>query len=225
MGQVYNQIRRMNMKTKLIFIDDVVAINNWQVEVFNKIVSNINNSIVNGLIDIEIDTIDVGSKDGSEGSCSNGVASNIIKLITNQKEFGAFILVIDFRWDNCENSTDTSGLECAEQISEYVKSNNINNIKIILVSSKIHEIPNEKDKNIIWCKRPFFEPTTDDKVKPDNGTTTDRDNVIQQLQIEKWCEGDDIQKQIYEMCRSNYIKYQFIGCVIACAYELFTTEG
>lgn len=220
MGQVYNQIRRMNMKTKLIFIDDVVAINNWQVEVFEQIVKNINASR-----DIKIDTIDASLKGGSEGSCSNSVASKIINLITNQKEFDAFILVIDFRWDNCENSTDTSGLECAEQISEYVKSNNINNIKIILVSSKIHEIPNEKDKNIIWCKRPFFEYTTDDTVKPDNGTTTDRDNVIQQLQIEKWCEGDDIQKQIYEMCRSNYIKYQFIGCVIACAYELFTTEG
>lgn len=208
------------MKTKLIFIDDVVAINNWQVEVFEQIVENINASR-----DIKIGKIDVILKDGSEGSGSNGVASEIINLITNQKEFGAFILVIDFRWKNCENSTDTSGLECAEQISEYVKSNNINNIKIILVSSKIHEIPNEKDKNIIWCKRPFFEPTTDDKVKPDDGTTTDRDNVIQQLQIEKWCEGDDIQKQIYEMCRSSYIKYQFTGCVIACAYEYLQLRG
>ncbi len=239
--------------TKLILIDDMQSINDWQEEVFTKIINNIISAEdgkkktekiavikidATALLKMDIEKLLSGDEkqlSDDEKQLSDDEKSAIhtfVKLLPkkedniegkeNNDDKDNSVFVIDYRWNNSPESDDKSGLICAKALGE--KFSEKNNIKIILVSSKIHEV-DIKEENIIWCKRPFFERTDKNTVKPDNGTTTDNDTVVERLEIKDWENSrDETKKQIFAMCRSCYIKYQFIGCVMACCYSFLKKE-
>lgn len=234
--------------TKLILIDDMQSINDWQEEVFTKIINNIpsakdekkktNNIAVikidaTALLKMDIEKLLSGDEkqlSDDEKQLSDDEKSAIHTFVNllpkkedniegkeNNDDKDNLVFVIDYRWNNSPESDDKSGFICAKALGE--KFSEKDNIKIILVSSKIHEI-DIKEENIIWCKRPFFERTEKNTVKPDNGTTTDNMSVVERLNIKEWAnDSDKIKSQIYSMCTSCYIKYQYIGCVVACCYS------
>lgn len=226
--------------TRLILIDDMQAINDWQKKVFAQIIKNINPSkdesnekiavidatqLSSNMKELLRDESSVVKKflrdeslSGDEKSIIDKFVESLLSKIENYNEDkDNLVFVIDYRWDNSPDSDDKSGLICAQVLGRTYKDKS--NVKIILVSSKIHEV-GIKEENIIWCKRPFFERTEENTVKPDNGTTTDNSSVVERLNIKEWAnESDEIKRQIYSMCTSCYIKYQFIGCVMACLYS------
>lgn len=226
--------------TRLILIDDMQAINDWQKKVFEQIIKNINLSKDESKEDIVvIDATQLSSnmkellrdessvvkkflRDESLSGDEKSIIDKFVELLLSKiknynKDKDNLVFVIDYRWDNLPDSDDKSGLICAQVLDKTYKDKS--NVKIILVSSKIHEVQ-IKEENIIWCKRPFFEFIDENTAKPDNGTTTDNMSVVERLNIKEWAnDSDEIKSQIYSMCTSCYIKYQYIGCVIACLYS------
>ena len=225
---------------RIILIDDMKEINNWQKKVFGQIIENIKDLKIeiNAAIAV-IDATQLSSNmekllvnesnvvkkfldDESLSGDEKSIIDNFVKLLLSKIEScnedeDNLVFVIDYRWNNSTDSDDKSGLICAQVLGKTYKDKS--NVKIILVSSKIHEVK-IKEENIIWCKRPFFEILDENPVKPDNGTTTDNSSVVERLNIKEWADNqDEIKKQIYTMCTSCYIKYQFIGCVMACLYR------
>lgn len=201
--------------TKLIFIDDMKEINEWQKKVFETIIKNIEES--EGSSVITLDAKELLKNNTTEGKVDWTKLIDEVRKKARQQDDDNLVFVIDYRWKNSPGSKDASGLACAEGLAEQYKDKD--NVKIILVSSKIHEVE-IKDKNIIWCKRPFFEIKKNvikENVKPDNGLTTDTSSVVKSVGIQAWASvSDKTKKEIYAMCTSFYIKYQFIGCVMAC---------
>lgn len=226
--------------TRLILIDDMQAINEWQKKVFEQIIKKINRSEDESKEDIVvIDATQLPSnmkellrdessvvkkflRDESLSGDEKSIIDKFVELLLSKienynKDKDNLVFVIDYRWDNLPDSDDKSGLICAQVLDKTYKDKS--NVKIILVSSKIHEVQ-IKEENIIWCKRPFFEFIDENTAKPDNGTTTDNMSVVERLNIKEWAnDSDEIKSQIYSMCTSCYIKYQYIGCVVACCYS------